>query len=124
MAPPFKVAVIDDDESVRRALQRLLQSSGYAVETFASAEEFVECDAASHTDCLLLDVHLRRVSGLQLQRMLTVANQHIPIVFITSHQDEHSRQAALQAGATDFLCKPFDTEALLEVIERAIEHME
>ena len=121
MDNPFTIAVIDNDESIRRALQRLLRSSGYAVEAFSSAEEFLECHAVDHTDCLLVDVHLAGASGLQLQHRLMDAEQQIPTVFITSRQDEYSRQTALQAGATDFLCKPFDTDTLLQSIQRALE---
>jgi FixJ family two-component response regulator len=121
MAHQFTIAVIDNDESIRRALQRLLRCSGYAVETFSSAEEFMECHAVDHTDCLLVDVHLAGASGLQLQRSLVDTDWHLPTVFITSHQDEHSRQTALRAGAADFLCKPFDTDTLLQSIQRALE---
>ena len=121
MAHQFTIAVIDNDESIRRAMQRLLRSSGYAVETFSSAEEFLECHAVDHTDCLLVDVRLAGASGLQLQQSLIDADRQISIVFITSHQDEQSRQTALQAGAIDFLCKPFDTDKLLESIQRALK---
>ena len=124
MEHQFTIAVIDDDESICRALQRLLHSSGYAVKTFSSAEAFLECDAVEHTDCLLLDVRLGGASGLQLQQSLLDTGRHIPTVFITSHQDEISRQNALQAGAVDFLCKPVDTDTLLDAIQRALEHME
>ena len=124
MRHPLTIAVIDNDESICRALQRLLQSSGYAVATFTSAEAFLNCDAADHADCLLLDVRLTGVSGLQLQQSLMDTDRHIPTVFITSHQDDQSRQTALQAGASDFLCKPVDTGTLLDSIQRALEHTE
>ncbi|KAA5542714.1 response regulator [Roseiconus nitratireducens] len=124
MARQFTVAVIDNDDSIRKALQRLLLSSGYAVQAYSSAEAFLECDAAERADCLLLDVRLGGASGIQLQRNLLEMNRQVPTVFMTSHQDENSRRAALEAGASGFLSKPADTDALLESIRRALERLD
>jgi len=124
MAHQLAIAVIDDDESIRRALRRLLQTSGYVVETFASAEKFLDNAAVDHTDCLILDIHLEGASGLQLQQKLLAADRRVPTVFITSHHDATSRQAAIQAGAADFLYKPIDTDTLLGSIEKVLEHVE
>ena len=117
------IAVIDDDLSVRTSMRRLLQTSGYTVETFVSAESFLECSAADHADCLILDLRLPGASGLELQRQLLGVERRIPIVFITSHDDNRSRQTAMQAGAVDFLGKPVDTETLLDTIQKALEQL-
>ena len=117
------IAVIDDDESIRTAMRRVLQTSGYAVETFVSAESFLEGSAADQTECLILDLRLEGASGLELQQKLLDSGRRIPIVFITSHHDERSRQSAMQAGAIDFLHKPVDTDTLLDTIQKALEQM-
>jgi FixJ family two-component response regulator len=113
------VFVIDDDPSVRKALQRLFRSAGMIVETFASAEEFLEAGLAP-PDCLVLDVRLAGISGLQLQQRLTANEQDIPIVFISAHDDEVARERALQAGAEGFLLKPFEDHVLLSTLAQAV----
>ena len=117
------IAVIDDDESIRTAMRRVLQTGGYAVETFVSAESFLEVSAADQTECLILDLCLEGASGLELQQKLLDGERQIPIVFITSHHDERLRQSAMQAGAVDFLYKPVDTDTLLDTIQKALEQM-
>ena|SRR5437660_3557045 len=112
------VAVIDDDDSVRKALGRLLRSAGLNVQTFPSAEEFLAA-APSPVDCLVLDVRLPGLSGLELQRRLAVDGPHIPVVFVTAYQDEQTRGEAA-AGAVAVLLKPFEDEALLCAVSRAI----
>jgi FixJ family two-component response regulator len=114
------IAVIDDDESVRRALRRLIHSTGLAVETFATAEALLEDEAQSPPDCLVLDVRLPGLSGLELQERLASTGRHIPIVFITAVEDEQARRQALAAGAVDFLAKPFDEEVLLDALAAAL----
>jgi FixJ family two-component response regulator len=114
------VVLIDDDEAVRRALRRLLRSAGLNVETFAAAEEFLATADGPAPACLVLDVRMPGMGGLGLQKHLAAAGRHIPIVFITAHEDEAARRAALQAGAVDFLHKPFDDRALLDSIARAL----
>jgi FixJ family two-component response regulator len=113
------VAVIDDDASVRRALGRLLRSAGLTVETFATAEAFLRAGARPPA-CLVLDVRLPGLSGLELQARLAAEGRRIPIVFITGHEDDQARHQALAAGALDFLAKPFDEGALLGALAVAL----
>jgi FixJ family two-component response regulator len=114
------IAVVDDDASVRRALQRLLRSAGFAVETFATAREFLDSGHWAQTACLVLDIHLPGMSGLELQEHLAVSGAPIPIVFITAHDDATVRERANRAGAVSYLRKPFDQGTLIEAIGRAI----
>jgi FixJ family two-component response regulator len=114
------IAVIDDDASVRKALERLLRSAGFAVETFATAREFLDGGHWAHTACLVLDIHLPEMSGFELQKHLAVAGTPIPIVFITAHDDATTRERASRAGAVGYLRKPFDQNMLIEAIRRAI----
>ena len=115
--------MVDDDDSIRTALRRLLETAGFSVETFGSAESFLESPAADHTDCLVLDLRLEGASGLELQQELLAAERHVPTVFISSHRDTGSKQAAMHAGAIDFLYKPVDADILLDAIQRALEDM-
>jgi FixJ family two-component response regulator len=114
------IAVIDDDASVRRALQRLLRSVGFAVETFATAREFLDAGRLSQTTCLVLDIHLPEMTGFELEEHLAISGSRLPIVFITAHDDGPMRERASRAGAIGYLRKPFDQEALIEAIVRAI----
>ena len=114
------IAVVDDDASVRRALQRLLRAAGFAVETFATAREFLDSARWAQTACLVLDIHLPGMSGLELQEHLAVSGAPIPIVFITAHDDATVRERASRAGAVGYLRKPFDQGTLIEAIGRAI----
>jgi len=111
------VAVIDDDQSVRGAIRSLLRSLGFRVETFASAEDFL--DARPGIGCLILDVRLSGMSGLDLQQRLAVTGDAPPIVFISAHADQVARQQALAAGAIAFLRKPFAEAALIDAVRRA-----
>ncbi len=121
MAPSSQVvSVVDDDESVCKALRRLLRSFGINVETFATAEEFLARAAGAAPACLILDVRMPGMSGLDLQQHLNTAGRRIPIVFITAHQDQQARHAALAAGAVDFLIKPFDEHVLLRAVTQAL----
>ena len=113
------IAVVDDDASVRRALQRLLQSAGFRVETFATAREFLKADDWAQTACLVLDVHLPGMSGFQLEEYLAASGVPIPIVFITAYDDEPTRERVQRAGAVGYLRKPFDQGTLIEAITRA-----
>ena len=115
------VFVVDDDPSVRRSVVRLLQTAGFRVEGFASAEEFLERDRPVGPGCVVLDVRMSGMTGLQLQRQLRVSGRPMAIVFITGHGDVPMSVAAMKGGAADFLMKPFDDEALLGAIDRAIE---
>ena len=111
------IAVVDDDESVREATANLLRSSGYDAEVFASAAEFLESRQTLARPCLILDVHLPEMDGLELQSRL---DNRVPIVFITAYTDARTRSRALQAGAIAFLHKPYSEEELLGAIHEAV----
>ena len=115
------VFVIDDDASIRKSLSRLLRSAGYTTETFASAEEFLGRDHFNGIGCLLLDVQMPGLSGIDLQEELSKADYHMPIIFITGHGNIPMSVQAMKKGAVDFLTKPFDDKELLQTIEKAIE---
>jgi FixJ family two-component response regulator len=115
------VFVIDDDESIREALKSLIRSVGLSVETFASAQEFLQSPRPDVPSCLILDVRMPGLSGLDLQRDLTEANIHIPIIFITGHGDIPMSVRAMKAGAVEFLTKPFRDQDLLDAIQQALE---
>jgi FixJ family two-component response regulator len=114
------VFVVDDDASVREALGRLIRSAGLRVEAFASAEEFLNRPRADAPSCLVLDVRLPDLSGLDLQRRMAAANNEIPIVFITGHGDIPTTVRAMKAGAVEFLTKPLVEGDVLESIRHAI----
>jgi len=114
------VYVIDDDGSIREALGSLIRSVGLCVETFASAQEFLSSNRSESAGCLVLDVRLPGLSGLELQRELAEAEIHLPIIFITGHGDIPMTVRAMKAGAVEFLTKPFHDQDLLEAISQAI----
>jgi FixJ family two-component response regulator len=115
------VFVIDDDESIREALHSLIRSVGLSVATFASAQEFLQSTRPDVPACLILDVRMPGLSGLDLQRDLAEANIHIPIIFITGHGDIPMSVRAMKAGAVEFLTKPFRDQDLLDAIQQALE---
>jgi len=115
------VFVIDDDESVRRGLDRLLRSDGLDVEVFASAKLFMAREVPDRPACIVLDLRLPGASGLEVQENLTRARQDIPIIFISGYADVGSSVRALKAGAVDFLQKPVSDQALLDVVHDALE---
>ena len=115
------ISIIDDNDCVRESLQRLMRSVGFAANVFASAEEFLDSDRLLNTDCLILDVRLPGMNGLELQRHLASSHSEIPIIFITSYEDDELRARALNAGAVDYLLKPFNDENLLDAIEAALK---
>ncbi len=110
------VSIVDDDQAVRDALGNLLDSAGLDVEAFASAEEFVNSDRPKDEFCLILDVRLPNMSGLELQRNLSDRARPVPIIFITGHADAAVREQAMRDGALGFFYKPFDSEALLNAV--------
>jgi FixJ family two-component response regulator len=114
------IAIVDDDQAIREAIESLLKSAGYGVELFASAEEFLNLGSRQETACLILDVRMPGMSGLELQSQLAAANCSIPIIFISAHSDERARARALKAGAIDFLQKPFSEESLLNAIDASL----
>jgi FixJ family two-component response regulator len=121
VAPPPLVAIVDDDESVRESLRGLIRSIGLRVETFPSAEAFSSSEQLGTTDCLILDVRMPGMSGLDLQRELATGAHDIPIIFITAHgSDEGVRARALRDGAVAYLSKPFSEDALLDAVSAAL----
>ena len=115
------IAVIDDDESVRTALQELLKSAGLPARSFASAEEFLKSGQQRQTGCLIADIRMPGMSGLEMQAKLNADHCRIPTIFITAHGDEKMRMQALRAGAVEFLSKPFDDKVLLDSVRAALE---
>lgn len=116
------VYIVDDNASLRRALSRLFRSVGYEVEAFASAPDFLEKPTEAHPACVVLDVRMPRMSGLDLQTELATRNSDLPIVFITGHGDIDMAVKAMKDGAVDFLPKPFDDQDLLDSVARALAH--
>jgi FixJ family two-component response regulator len=112
---------VDDDASIREALKSLMRSVRFSVDAFASAEEFLASERFNDTSCLIMDVYLPGMSGFELQNRLNIECHNIPIIFITAHADEVSRQRALKGGAIDLLGKPVRREALFKAIQSAIE---
>jgi len=114
------IAVVDDDLSVREALENLISSVGYEVKLFASAEAFLDSDARANTDCAVLDLRLPGISGIELQRKLATNGQSIPSIIITAQGDDQARAEAAAAGAVAFINKPFKEETLLAAIDSAV----
>jgi FixJ family two-component response regulator len=115
------VAIVDDDDLIRSALQGLLKAVGLSSRAFASAEEFLNSGQQHHTACLIADIRMPGISGLELQTKLNAEHCRIPTIFITAHGDARMRMQALRAGAVEFLAKPFDDEVLLETVRAALE---
>jgi FixJ family two-component response regulator len=117
------ISIVDDDEALRRSLDNLIRSAGLRARGFASAEAFLESNQLSETDCLILDLRIPGMSGLELQRQLALTNSDLPIIFITAQGDQDQRTRALEAGAVAFLYKPFYDEQLLQAINTALKDM-
>lgn len=116
------VSVVDDDESVRESLPGLLKEFGFPAQTFSSAEEFLESDIVSQTECLILDISMPGMSGPELQLELQRRRIATPIIFITAHGDEAVRRQLLDRGAVECLLKPFTDTALLDALNVALPH--
>jgi FixJ family two-component response regulator len=116
------ISIVDDDGSLRDSLNNLIRSIGFRAQGFASAEEFLNSNQLHDTECVILDVRMPGMSGLDLQRHLVADNSRIPIVFITSHADDDAQARALEAGAVAFLYKPCREEMLLKAIDSALNH--
>jgi FixJ family two-component response regulator len=114
------VSVVDDDDSVRESLSGLIRSIGFRIAVFASAEEFLNWNRLSDTDCLIVDVRMPGLNGLDLQHRLAANHFIIPVIFITAHGDEEARVRALNGVAVGYLLKPFSEEALLKAIDAAL----
>ena len=115
------IAIVDDDDSVRGALEGLLKAVGYSSRAFESAEEFLGSGQQRDTACLIADIRMPGMSGLELQARLNAEHCRIPTIFITAHGDEEMRFQALRAGAVEFLPKPFDDEVLVESVRAALD---
>ena len=116
------VAVVDDDQSMLSAAETLLDAHGFMTIRFSSAEEFLGDRGATRVDCLLVDIHLNGVSGIELRRQLKVSHPELPVIFMTALDDEAVRCQALEAGCVTFLHKPFPAHQLIEAIKRAVPH--
>jgi FixJ family two-component response regulator len=115
------IAIVEDDESYRLALQRLLKAASFSVQSFASAEDFLGFGDLQEFGCLIADIRMPGMSGLDLQSRLNADCCPIPIIFITAHGDEKMRLQAMRAGAVKFLSKPFEAEILIEAVQAALE---
>jgi FixJ family two-component response regulator len=115
------IAIVDDDEPLREALGSLLKASGFAIDTFASAEDFLSSPDRGKMACLILDVRLPGMSGVELQRRLLETASPIPLIFVTAHGDESLRDLVMKAGAAGFLNKPVRSDALLKEIRAAVQ---
>ena len=114
------VCIVDDDASLRRSLRNLLMSLGFRVETFDSAEAFLEVDDRASIGCLVLDVRMERMSGVDLLRRLVTSGSSIPVIMLTAHGDDETRRQSLEAGAVAFLEKPVRSPVLLEAVRAAL----
>jgi FixJ family two-component response regulator len=114
------VAVVDDDDSVRESLGGLFRSVGFIVRPFASALEFLASADLGITDCVILDVRMPGMTGLELQQRLVASHPDVPVIFMTAHDDAHTRAQALRGGAVEYLVKPFSEAALLEAVQAAL----
>ena len=114
------IVVVDDDASVREALKGLLKSAGFHAEVFGSAEEFLDSGQLARTACLILDVRMPGMGGLELQRRVVAGGHRVPVIFITAHGDEELRARALEGGAVEYLYKPFGEQKLLDAIAKCV----
>jgi len=121
LSNPPVISIVDDDRSVRAATYNLVRSLGYTVHTFASAEEFLRSPHLKDTSCVIADVQMPAMSGVELQAHLLAKGRRVPFIFITAFAVESARAQALKAGATCFLTKPFDGEALVKCLDAALE---
>ncbi|HWE19865.1 MAG TPA: response regulator [Hyphomicrobiaceae bacterium] len=114
------ISIVDDDESVREATKGLVRSLGYAAATFSSAEEFLTSDRVHATSCLIADVQMPGLSGIDLQHRLAAEGLRLPVIFVTAFPDERTRRRAIDAGAVDYLSKPFSDEQLVSCLNTAL----
>ena len=115
------IAIVDDDESVQSALQDLMEADGLTAKCFGSAEEFLESGLQRKAACLIVDIRMPGMSGLELQAKLKADRVNIPIIFITAHGDARVRMQAMREGAAEFLVKPFDDQVLLDRVRAALD---
>jgi FixJ family two-component response regulator len=115
------ISIVDDDESVREATKTLIRSLGYATSTFASAEEYLQSSSVRETSCLITDLQMPGMNGVELQNRLMTDGYRTPVIFVTAFPKEKFRTRALEAGAFGVLSKPFDAEHLIECLDRALQ---
>jgi CheY-like chemotaxis protein len=115
-----RITLVDDDESIRDAVTALLKSAGYEVSAYASAEAFLEAETLPNTECIVLDVRMPGMGGIELQRRLRSIQNGVPIIFIAANDDSRTRQLAMSEGAREFLCKPFEADLLIGAIQDAL----
>jgi FixJ family two-component response regulator len=115
------ISIIDDDESVRSSLRSLVRSLGLGACTFASAEEFLDSSHQDDTSCLITDLQMPGLSGIELQRLLLAQGRQIPIIFVTAFPEDRMRARAMEWGALGFLSKPFESQTLIELIDKALQ---
>jgi FixJ family two-component response regulator len=118
---PPTISIVDDDESMRCAVKSLVTSLGFDAYAFASAEEFLQSSRLDDTSCLITDLQMPGLNGVELQKSLLAQDRRIPIIFMTAFPEERMRTRAIEAGALGFLTKPFESETLINLIDRAIE---
>ena len=114
------ISIIDDDDSMRCAMKSLVTSLGLRVHTFRSAEEFLQSPSVDDTSCLITDLQMPGLSGIELQSLLVAQARHMPIILVTAFPEERMRNRAMQAGALGFLSKPFESQTLIKLIDKAI----
>ena len=122
LTKPGIIAIVDDDEPLREALGSVMNAAGFQINTFASAEEFLDSANRGNTACLILDMRLPGMSGVELQRRLADAGSHVPIIFVTAHGDASLRDLVMKSGAAGFLNKPVRSDTLLKEIHAALEN--
>jgi FixJ family two-component response regulator len=115
------ISIVDDDESVREATKGLVRSLGYMATTFASAEEFLSSDRIGATSCVIADVQMPGLSGIDLQQRLVAQGLRLPVIFVTAFPDERTRRRAIEAGAVDYLSKPFSDEQIVSSLAVALK---
>jgi len=118
--PASRISVVDDDESIRDSVKALLRSANYQVATFASAESFLKSPELAETECLILDIRMPGIDGLELQKRVNCTHPSIPIIFLTAHDDLKNRRLATDADAADFLGKPFEADRLVSAVRTAL----
>lgn len=116
------ISVVDDDESIRDSTRGLLRSAGYNVATFGSGESFLESGSVSETRCLILDIQMPGMSGLELQRRLNLSNSGVPVIFVTAHDTKKNRALAIEGGASEFFQKPFSANVFLTAVDTAVKN--
>jgi FixJ family two-component response regulator len=117
---PPEIYIVDDDASVRRAMERLIRSAGMEVRTFSSAQEFLDFESVNQKACLIVDIKLQGMSGLELQKELRTRGSDLPVIFITGFDSPETREQAKNAGAAGYFRKPLDDQALLDTIQWAL----